>query len=234
MNLSTGPAVLQAARTLWDFHLVYDDLSAVDLIIGLGSYDLRVADRCAELFHQGLAGRILFTGKSGNWTGNLYEGTEAEAFAVRARELGVPATSIMIEPRATNIGENIRFSRAMAGSEVRGSIIVTKPQTQRRAYATVRAQWPEVEALVTAPLTHFEDQPTEAYPLEMFIHEMVGDVQRIRDYPAKGFQIAQSDPCICRGCVRFPCQRGLSPPSLTVDPCAKSSTLTHFRASGGL
>ncbi|CAN7224471.1 YdcF family protein [Phyllobacterium sp. LjRoot231] len=194
MQSAVSPAVLQAARTLWDFHLVYDELSRADLIIGLGSYDLRVADRCAELFHQGLAKRILFTGKSGNWTGGLYEGTEAEAFAARANELGVPDEAILVEPQATNIGENIRFSRAMAGDEMRRIIIVTKPQTQRRVYATVRAQWPDIEALVTAPPTGFEDQPTEAYPLEMFIHEMVGDVQRMVDYPAKGFQIAQSIP----------------------------------------
>jgi uncharacterized SAM-binding protein YcdF (DUF218 family) len=189
-----SPAVLQAARTLWDFHLIYDELSKADLIIGLGSYDLRVVDRCAELFHQDLARRVLFTGKSGNWTGGLYNGTEAEAFAARAKELGVPDDAILIEPRATNIGENIRFSRAMVGNETHRIIIATKPQTQRRAYATVRAQWPDVEALVTAPPTRFEDQPTEAYPLANFIHEMVGDVQRMIDYPAKGFQIAQSIP----------------------------------------
>jgi uncharacterized SAM-binding protein YcdF (DUF218 family) len=194
MERAVSPAVLQAARTLWNFHLIYDELSGVDLVIGLGSYDLRVADRCAELFHQRLAQRVLFTGKSGNWTGGLYDGTEADAFAARSRELGVPEGSITIEPRATNIGENIRFSRAMAGTDVRRIIIVTKPQTQRRAYATARAQWPEVEALVTAPLTCFVDQPIDAYPLEMFINEMVGDVQRIRDYPSKGFQIAQSIP----------------------------------------
>ncbi len=194
MRPSVSPAVLQAARTLWDFHLIYDELSKADLIIGLGSYDLRVADRCAELFHQGLAGRILFTGKSGNWTDGLYGGTEAEAFAARAKELDVPDDAILIEPQATNIGENIRFSRAMAGDEAQRIVIVTKPQTQRRAYATVRAQWPDVEALVTAPLTRFEHQPTEAYPLEKLVHEMVGDLQRMIDYPAKGYQIAQSIP----------------------------------------
>ncbi|RCW84447.1 uncharacterized SAM-binding protein YcdF (DUF218 family) [Phyllobacterium bourgognense] len=194
MDRAISPAVLQAARTLWNFHLIYDELSEVDVIIGLGSYDLRVADRCAELFHQRMAKKILFTGKSGNWTNNLFDGSEAEAFASRARERGVPADAILIEPQATNIGENIRFSRAMANGQVGRIIIVTKPQTQRRAYATVRAQWPGVSALVTAPMTPFEEQPIEAYPFEMFVHEMVGDVQRIRDYPSKGFQIAQSIP----------------------------------------
>jgi len=194
MRSAISPAVLRAARTLWNFHLIYDELSEVDLIVGLGSYDLRVSDRCAELFHQRLAKQVLFTGKSGNWTNSLYDGSEAEAFAARAKARGIPQDAILIEPQATNIGENIRLSRAMAGDRVRRVIIVTKPQTQRRAYATVRAQWPEVSALVTAPLTRFESQPIEAYPLENLIHEMVGDVQRMIDYPAKGFQIAQSIP----------------------------------------
>jgi uncharacterized SAM-binding protein YcdF (DUF218 family) len=194
MRLPLSPDVLAAARTLWDFHLVYDDLAEADLIIGLGSYDLRVADRCAELFHEGWATQLLFTGKSGNWTNRLYDTSEAEAFAARAGKGGVPDGAMLIEPEATNIGENIRFSRAVAGDNIRRIIIVTKPQTQRRAYATVRAQWPEVRALVTAPLTRFEDQPVEAYPLQSLIHEMVGDVQRMVEYPAKGFHIAQSIP----------------------------------------
>jgi uncharacterized SAM-binding protein YcdF (DUF218 family) len=194
MTLALPVAVEQAARTLWDFHLIYDDLAESDLIVCLGSYDLRVADRSAELFDQGLAKRVLFTGKSGNWTSGLYEGTEADTFAARARTLGVPNEAILIEPQATNIGENIRFAKALVTDDVRRIIIVTKPQTQRRAYATVRAQWPQVDALVTAPFTRFEDQPTEAYPLELFINEMVGDVQRMIDYPAKGFQIAQFIP----------------------------------------
>jgi uncharacterized SAM-binding protein YcdF (DUF218 family) len=194
MSNAVSPAALDAGRILWDFHLIYDRLSPSDLIAGLGSYDLRVADHCARLYHEGLAGRILFTGKSGNWTGGIYKASEAEAFAERAMELGVPEPSILIEPRATNIGENIRFTRAMTEGFVNRIIIVTKPQTQRRAFATVRAQWPEVEAMVTAPQTPFEQQPTKAYPLENFINEMVGDVKRLIDYPARGFQIAQPVP----------------------------------------
>ena len=50
-----SPSVLQAARTLWDYHLIYDPLSEADLIIGLGSYDLRVADHCVHLLQEGIA-----------------------------------------------------------------------------------------------------------------------------------------------------------------------------------
>ncbi len=194
MHPEISQNILDAARTLWDYHLVYDELTESDLIIGLGSYDLRVADHCVKLLRDGLAEQILFTGRSGNWTGNLYEASEAEAFAARAMALGAPAEAILIEPDATNIGENIRFSRAMAGDATRRIIIVTKPQTQRRALATVGAQWPGAHALITAPPTHFEDQPTEAYRLENFINEMVGDVHRMMTYPAKGYQIPQLIP----------------------------------------
>ncbi|PYE86368.1 YdcF family protein [Phyllobacterium leguminum] len=187
-------SIHDAARALWNYHLVHDELRPADAIIGLGSYDLRVAKHSAALFHAGLAPLLVFTGKSGNWTEGLYEKSEADVFADVAIAWGVPATAIKIEPQATNIGENIRFSRMLLGNSVQSVIIVTKPQTQRRALATVARQWPEVEAFVTAPPTSFEEQPTAAYPFEKLVNEMVGDVKRILDYPAKGYQVPQGMP----------------------------------------
>lgn len=183
-----------AARTLFDYHRIDDPLVPSDAIIGLGSYDLRVAERCAEFFHAGIAPTIVLTGKAGHWTSGLFDGSEAEAFAKVCVAAGVPESAILIEPEATNIGENIRFSAALLGAEVRRVVLVTKPQTQRRVRAAVDRQWPQVEALVTAPVTAFEDQPTENHSLDMLIHEMVGDLQRILDYPAKGFAVAQHVP----------------------------------------
>lgn len=186
--------VHEAARTLWNYHQVYAELRPVDAIIGLGSYDLRVAKHSAALFQAGLAPLLVFTGKSGNWTEGLYDKSEAETFADIAFAEGVPRETIKIEPEATNIGENVRFSSALLGNGVKSVIIVTKPQTQRRALATIARQWPEVEALITAPPTSFEDQPTVAYPFRKLVHEMVGDLKRILDYPAKGFQVPQDVP----------------------------------------
>ncbi|HCH71013.1 MAG TPA: YdcF family protein, partial [Ochrobactrum sp.] len=42
-------SVLNAARVLWDYHCIYDPLETADVIIGLGSYDPRVAERAADL-----------------------------------------------------------------------------------------------------------------------------------------------------------------------------------------
>jgi len=74
----------EAVQVLWNFHCVYDGLTKSDVIIGLGSYDLRVATHCAKLFHDGLADRVIFTGSSGNWTSELFPEGEAQAFREQA------------------------------------------------------------------------------------------------------------------------------------------------------
>ncbi|MCB8837271.1 YdcF family protein [Aurantimonas sp. VKM B-3413] len=194
---------LAAARVLWQFHAVYDEPVPADAIVGLGSYDLRVADRCADLFHSRIASRLVLSGRAGNWTASLYATSEAEAFAHRCAERGVPAAAILIEPEATNIGENLRLTAALLGPDVARVVIVTKPQTQRRVLAAAARQWPDVEALITAPETPFERQPTAGHPLPRLIEEMVGDLQRLIDYPARGFAAEVDIPADVMAAWRF-------------------------------
>ena len=179
--------VWMAAKTLWSFHARGDLLLKADVIVGLGSYDLRVAERCADLFAAEMAPQILFTGASGNWTDAMFSGSEAEAFAAHALASGVPQAALHLEEQARNIGENMRLSAKMM-PDVRRVILVTKPQTQMRCRATALKQWPEVESMVTAPHTPFEDQPLPHHGLRALICEMVGDLERIRTYPELGFQ----------------------------------------------
>jgi uncharacterized SAM-binding protein YcdF (DUF218 family) len=186
-------AVLVAAKALWDFHCIYDALGPADAIVGLGSYDIRVADRCAAIFAEGYAPRLIFTGSLGNWTRGLYEKSEAAIFADRAMSLGVPIGAIALEEQATNIGENLCFSaRLLTG--VGRVILVTKPQTQRRCWATAARQWPDMTAMVTAPVHEFEAQPTPTFAMEHLIHEMVGDLARMEIYAKAGFQARQDVP----------------------------------------
>ena len=185
--------VMRNAQILWDYHNTGTPLEAADAIIGLGSYDLRVADRCADLFQAGLAPRIVFTGASGNWTGGLYASSEAQAFAERAIALGIPENAISVEPKSTNIAENIRFVRAMLPDAER-LIWVTKPQTRRRVSATLMVNWPEVTSMIAAPKHDLDAQPTEHHPLEALVSEMVGDVWRMAAYAQKGFQASQPIP----------------------------------------
>lgn len=187
------------AKILWDFHLINDIIPAVNnnLIIGLGSYDVRVAEYCAQLALRGQNNQIIFTGKNGNWTRELWgnDASEAAIFAEIAIKLGVPATQIILEEQATNIGENIKFAKTIYFERrltVEHIILVTKPNTTRRAFATFMAMWPEAadKLLLSSPDYQF----TNCSPLltqHDLIAELVGDLERILAYPQQGFQIQQ-------------------------------------------
>lgn len=183
----------EAARELWGFHCVYDDLAPADAIVCLGSYDLRVADRGAALFVDGFAEKLLCTGAAGNWTHQLFPGSEARAFAQRAQEVGVPVSAIILEEEARNIGENMRFAARLLANAER-VILVTKPQTQRRCQATALKQWPDVEVAVTAPLLELSEQPLPHHGLSAVLSEMVGDLARMRLYADLGYQVPVSVP----------------------------------------
>ncbi|WP_193175486.1 YdcF family protein [Oricola nitratireducens] len=200
---------LRAAEVLWDYHCIYEPPRQADAIVGLGSYDLRVADWCADLYESGFAPVILFTGAAGNWTAGLYAGSEAAAFRDRALERAVPRGAILLEERATNIGENLRFSSASLPF-ARTVILVTKPQTQRRVLATAERQWRKVEAIVTAPLHGFIDQPTPHHSMEDLICEMVGDVWRIKTYPTLGYQSEQPLPADVKDAFDYLVARGFT------------------------
>ena len=79
------PKVLDAALSIWRYHCLDEniprDISTFDLIVGLGSYDTRVAERCAELYQNAISDKIVFTGAFGNWTKDHFDKTEAETFA---------------------------------------------------------------------------------------------------------------------------------------------------------
>jgi uncharacterized SAM-binding protein YcdF (DUF218 family) len=191
------PKVLEAARKLWDYHHMNQMPAPADCILVLGSHDLRVANRGAELYLQGLSPILLFSGGLGNVTRGIWKDPEADQFARIALDMGVPAEAIFIENQSTNTGENIRFSRQLLeekGLHPQSFIVVQKPYMERRSYATFKKNWPEKELMVTSPQISFEDYPTAEIPMERVIGIMVGDLQRIRIYPAKGFQIEQEIP----------------------------------------
>ncbi|MDX1565580.1 MAG: YdcF family protein [Phycisphaeraceae bacterium] len=185
------------ARTLWDYHCIPDPPARCDLIMGLGSYDLRVADRCAELLREGCADRILFTGYAGNWTRKLYGKTEAEAFADRAVERGVDRSRLILETEATNLGENLMFARkllARRGRSVASALVVTKGNTLRRASATAARLWPQLTVRLNCPQPDWDGSPPEVRTREELIEEMVGDLHRMIVYPRRGYQAAQPIP----------------------------------------
>ena len=188
---------ISLAKILWDFHLMKHKITQADCILALGSHDLRVADRAAELYLQGFAPLLVFSGGLGNFTQGMWTEPEADKFAKIAVKHGVPPKAILVENKSTNTGENILFTqRLLQAHNVNPSsfIVVQKPYMERRSYATFKKHWPDKQVVVTSPLISFEDYPNEEIPLERVINIMVGDLERIKFYPAKGFQIHQDIP----------------------------------------
>ncbi len=186
--------VTQLAQIIWDYHHLNHTLEKSDLILALGSNDIRVAEYAADLYLQGFAPVLMFSGNVGALTKDQFTKLEAEVFADVARQKGVPDSAIILEPESTNTGENIDFSRcilAERGIDPSSIILVQKPYMERRAFATFRKRWPEKNLIVTSPPIPFSEYPNELLPRDKVINIMVGDLQRIKFYPGLGFQIEQ-------------------------------------------
>jgi len=189
------------AGKIWDYHHMHHPLERADAILVLCSYDTAVAERGAQLFLEGWAPLLIFSGGLGTITSRLWSEPEADQFARIAVRMGVPADRILIENKSTNTGENVAFTRQLLagrGIDPARFILVQKPYMERRAYATFRKRWPEKDAVVTSPQVSFDEYlarySNDALSSDEVIGIMVGDLQRIRDYPARGFQIAQEIP----------------------------------------
>jgi uncharacterized SAM-binding protein YcdF (DUF218 family) len=195
--MTISSEMLAAAQILWDYHHMGHIPKRSDSILVLGSHDLRVAERGAELYLQGMAPLLIFSGGLGNVTRGIWIEPEADRFAAIARGMGVPPEAILIENQSSNTGENILFTRRLLQERhpnLQTFLLVQKPYMERRSYATFKKQWPGKGMLVTSPQVSFSAYPTHEIPLEKVIHIMVGDLQRIRIYPEKGFQIFQEIP----------------------------------------
>jgi uncharacterized SAM-binding protein YcdF (DUF218 family) len=193
--------ILSLARTIWHYHQMHHHLSAADVILVLCSHDTSVAERGAQLFLEGWAPLLVYSGGLGSITRRLWTEPEADRFARIAAGMGVPADRMLIENRSTNTGENVLFTQrllAERGLDPDRFILVQKPYMERRSYATFARVWPGKQAIVTSPQASFDDylahHSNDALSRDEIIGIMVGDLQRIRLYPARGFQIEQEIP----------------------------------------
>lgn len=178
------------ARLVWDYHHVGHALAPAECILVLGSHDTRVAERGAEVFLQGLAPLIVFSGNLGALTSGMWERPEAEIFAEVAERAGVPRDKMLLETRATHTGENVDYSRQLLrerGMAPTRAIAVQKPYMERRTLLTFQQRWPELDVIVTSPQLDLDSYPNDLISREDVIHIMVGDFQRLFLYAQRGW-----------------------------------------------
>ena len=196
--------VLRMARIIWEYHCVPQEAVAADVIIALGTNDLRVAEFAAELFLQGYGATLVCTGgvaHQGDLLETSWEKTEAEMYADVAIGRGVPRDKILLETRATNTAENIRFARDLLRQHEirpRSILLAVKPFMRRRVWATLPMEWPEMTATLASPRMTLDEYFTRELAPEKIINIMMGDLQRIWVYARKGWSAPQLLPAEVR------------------------------------
>ncbi len=182
--------VFLAARRLYDFMSSCPPCpERADVILALGSHDLRVPGHAASLYLTGTAPVIICSGGYGKMTEGAFPQPEAVLFAERCMELGVPKACLIIEDKATNTGENFSLSRRLTqGRNFKTGIAVCKPYMAKRAWATGKMQWPGIQWSVSVPPISFEQYMPDETSLIPEIELIVGDFQRLKVYALKGYQ----------------------------------------------
>ena len=193
--------VYEPVKVLWDYMRLDMPLRKADCIVGFGCYNEDIAQRCADLYHEGYAPKVLFTGGLGRNTKELWTEREAERFARIAISAGVPEEDILIENRSTNSAENILFTRELLDREqipVWHLLGVHKPFMERRVMAAMGVYWPEVDFTVTSPQVSLEEYLALSVQQGMeerrVIEVLVGDFQRMEVYARRGYQLPQDIP----------------------------------------
>jgi uncharacterized SAM-binding protein YcdF (DUF218 family) len=186
-----------AARTLWDYHQMGHTLRSAEAGIVLGCHDLGVAVVAADFYHAGLVPVLVCSGADNPTRAHLFPDGEAAAFRDRLVELGVPGSSVLLEPAATNTSLNITLSRQVLDTvevKVATLMVVCMPYMQRRAYATCRQAWPEVDVVCASADLSLDVYVDTIGDPHLVIDHLVGDLQRIVEYPKRGFAIEQDVP----------------------------------------
>ena len=192
---------LQPLQVIWDYLGMHRQPQKADVIVGFGNFNTNIARRAAELYLQGYAPKVLFTGGLGRNTEGLLPEPEAVRFAKVAMERGVPEKDILIEDRSTNTKENIEFTRRLleeAGVPHGHILGVHQPFMERRITAAMGVYWPELQFSVTSPQVsvpeYLADAKRQGITENAAVSVIVGDFQRMDLYAKKGYQLPQYIP----------------------------------------
>src|SRR3569833_1647954 len=186
--------IREDVATLWAYHQMGHQVRPVDVGIGLGSHDPSVASYAAELWHRGIFPLIVFTGANAPTTKDRFPRGEALHYSEEARSLGVPDNAILVEPKAANTAENLTLTRELLAEHdinSRSVMLISRPYQQRRAFATCRKVWPEVEVVCSSIQLTLNDYVARLGDPERVVNMLVGDTQRIELYAERGFSIEQ-------------------------------------------
>lgn len=196
----------QAYRALWGHLVVEDPPTESDALFCFGSRHHRVPEVAAALHRRGVAPLVLVTGGPEG----PGEPAEADLFAARLEEAGVPARAIVRERVARHTGENVDLGLAALRRRAapRRLTLVSWPLAARRCRATLGRAAPEVVALSAPALARPGDRWS---PTVRRARLALGEADRLARYGAFGLVAPQPVPAPVRravGILRVELSRG--------------------------
>ncbi|KZK82552.1 hypothetical protein PsAD46_03682 [Pseudovibrio sp. Ad46] len=178
--------------------LVRTEIRKADLCLLFGSHRSAGArvQVTAQLWRDGLVGRVLITGGEYTASGQLEAHEMCEALVAG----GVPRHHMILETRATNTGENVAFSlerlKELGLFEFIGSVIaVGSVSASRRYLMTLERHWPGVIKMIA---------PAHKYPVGVadwpahpeFAAEVLEEWGKVQPYLEAGYlRELNSDTC---------------------------------------
>jgi uncharacterized SAM-binding protein YcdF (DUF218 family) len=197
---------IAVARELFDYlYLSLPAIRRADVIIGFGHFDLGIPRRCGELYTQGYAERIIFTGGIGSGTADLNQ-PEAQAFLQELRRSypDIPSEAVILEAASTNTSENIQYTREkldrefpnfVFGREIQSAMLVANAYRQRRVWLTCRKQLPMLTFANAPPKTTFERECRLFADKGFDLPELlIGEIERLVRYAEAGYIVSESLP----------------------------------------
>ena len=203
MNYSNH--LLENAKKIFEYLYVKQEPEKADAIIGFGHFDLKIPRRCAELYQNNFASKILFTGGIGAGSADFQYPEAIEFKNLILKEFPrIPEDDIITEPDSTNTGENLRFMQHVLHeinpdftflNGIKKVLKVSNAYRQRRAYLTCLKEFPQVEFINTPAETSFEEE-IELYKTKNqdLIRHLSGEMKRMLEYPALNYIVPDKIP----------------------------------------
>src|SRR5690606_13600759 len=202
-----SPAGKAALATVVSYLAETDSLDGApfDAVIGFGMFDLALPRFCGNLYVQGVARLVIFTGGIGAGTGNL-GGPEADVWrqALVGSHPGIADAAVITENQSTNTGENVAFTTRLLerhhpqhafGAGLRRVLIVASPTRLRRVWLTFRRHHPDVRVARCLPEWRVDaDRALYAAQGIDYVGHVLGESDRLERYAEAGWIVPEPVP----------------------------------------
>lgn len=176
-----------------------------DAVIGFGMFDLGLPRFCGDLYQQGAARLIVFTGGIGAGTGDL-GGPEADVWRdeLSRSHPAISDDAVVVENRSTNTAENVAFTAEWLqqsrpefalGRGITRVLVVASPTRLRRVWLTIRRQQPSLELARCLPALDI-DADVRLYAAQRidYAAHLAGELDRLVSYADRDWIVGEPLP----------------------------------------